>query len=301
MNQKNILIISALAIVVAGVVGIKTLSGRNETTATIEDTSQVASVADSNIVEITPSEGLVETLPFVLDGKDYTLGPIPAHFWKLDGSTKLVAEHYSGSQPFAWASDVPADTLLYEVDGVLGSCSNGYLEDKPTENGFVHFHGSNEDNNVGFWLKHTVVTAFTWEGPPGNPDVGREVPLGVDLKFPNICEFPAGETKEALEGESSDTLGVSDSVVEVKLEAKQWEFVPSEVRVRLGDTVRMTITSSDVDHGFAINEFGVSEKIPAGETVTFEFVADKKGTYRQYCNVVCGLGHAGMIGDFIVE
>ncbi len=300
--MKNVIIV-LIVLLVAGGLGYKLLSGTNaEPTSDIQVQESVSESSTQPTTSIKPSSGFVEKLAFESEGNEYTLGPIPAHFWKLNSTTTLSAEHYNGSNPFAWASDMPSEALLYEVDGTIGSCSNGYLADKPSENGYVHFHGSNEDSGVGFWLKHTAVTPFVWDGPPGNPGVGREVPAGVDLKFANICEFPAVATGEDGSTDSSiDASGASENVSEINLTVEQWKITPSEVRVKEGDTVKMTITSLDVTHGFAINEFGVNETIPAGETISFEFVADKKGTYTQYCSVICGEGHSGMVGDFIVE
>lgn len=305
-DKKNLSIIGIIAVIAVIIVGVFVF---NQYSGGAEDSQETAvdatDIDNKLVVVITPSAGFDEVLSFVSNGEDFTLGPIPGHYWKQDSDTTLLAEHYNGSEPFPWASDVTADTLLYEAEGILGTCSNGYNVDKPDEDGFVHFHGSNEDSDTGFWLKHTAVTAFTWQGPPGNPDIGRNVPIGVDPLFPNICEFPAEAQGHGVsEGDDSDedTLGAADSgVVEIELTAKQWEFSPKVVTVKQGDTVKMTITSLDVAHGFAINELGVSETIPAGETVSFEFVADKKGTYRHYCNVVCGTGHASMVGEFIVE
>ena len=82
---------------------------------------------------------------------------------------------------------------------------------------------------------------------------------------------------------------------------KQFEFSPKQIKVSEGDTVRLTIKNLDVAHGFAINDFNVNQLLRAGKTTTFEFVANKKGTYLFYCSVVCGVGHLSMIGQLIVE
>lgn len=304
MKSKNILVIAG-AIILLGVAGYKIIfsneSAKNVDNEVSVSADKLESESEKNAIEFVADEEFKDKLSFNVNGKTYTLGPIPAHKWKMVTETQLVAEHFNGSEPFAWASDVSSDTKLYDVEGFVGSCVNGYQQDKPEQEGYVHFHGSNEDSSVGFWLKHTAVTPFTWQGPDGNPGIGREVPVGVDLEFPNICEFPAGASeKEASNTENVPTASDSN-VVEINMTAEQWKFTPNEVRVKLGDTVRMTVTSLDVTHGFAINELNVNETIPAGETVTFEFVANKKGTFRQYCSILCGVGHSGMDGNFIVE
>lgn len=83
--------------------------------------------------------------------------------------------------------------------------------------------------------------------------------------------------------------------------ARNWSFSPSSITVNEGDTVRITITSVDKTHGFAISEFGVNESIEAGQTKTIEFVASKKGTFKFFCSVPCGDGHVTMTGILIVQ
>lgn len=91
------------------------------------------------------------------------------------------------------------------------------------------------------------------------------------------------------------------SVKQFTLTAKQWEFSPSVIRVRRGDTVRLSIKSIDVNHGIAIPDFNVSNELKSGETVHLEFVANKTGTFSFFCTVFCGSGHNTMKGTLVVE
>lgn len=83
--------------------------------------------------------------------------------------------------------------------------------------------------------------------------------------------------------------------------AQNWEFLPSEIRVSQGDMVKLTIKSVDVDHGFAISDFNVKVYLKPNEEEIVEFVADKKGEFTFFCNVICGEGHKNMKGKLIVE
>jgi len=51
--------------------------------------------------------------------------------------------------------------------------------------------------------------------------------------------------------------------------------------------VKLTITSKDTAHIFAIDEFDVKETIEAGQTVTIQFVVEKgvRGKFRFYCPI----------------
>jgi nitrite reductase (NO-forming) len=70
----------------------------------------------------------------------------------------------------------------------------------------------------------------------------------------------------------------------------------------VGDTVRVTLTGGDaVEHDVAFPDFNAkSEHISGkGSTSTFEFVADKPGTFTYNC-LLAGHKEAGMIGKFEV-
>ena len=88
---------------------------------------------------------------------------------------------------------------------------------------------------------------------------------------------------------------------EFSITAKQFEFIPSTITVNTGDTVRLSVTSIDVAHGFSISQFKVSEVLAINETKVIEFVADKAGTYSMFCSVFCGSGHGQMRGTLIVN
>ncbi|MCH8840000.1 MAG: cupredoxin domain-containing protein, partial [Planctomycetes bacterium] len=77
---------------------------------------------------------------------------------------------------------------------------------------------------------------------------------------------------------------------------RQWNFDPDNITVNEGDTVILNINSIDVTHGFAIQAFGINERLSPGNTVRVEFVADRKGSFSFFCTVQCGAGHTGMRG-----
>jgi len=82
--------------------------------------------------------------------------------------------------------------------------------------------------------------------------------------------------------------------------AKRFSFEPNEIIVQKGDKVRLTITSLDTTHGFAISEYGININIIGGETITKEFIAYKKGEFNFACSVFCGSGHSEMKGRLVV-
>lgn len=102
----------------------------------------------------------------------------------------------------------------------------------------------------------------------------------------------------------SETSPPTGELREFAMTAKQWEFNLTRLEVDLGDAVRLNITGLDDGigdgHGFAIPDFNVNGVIREGQTVTIEFVADKKGIFTFRCSVFCGAGHGSMTGTLVV-
>lgn len=91
------------------------------------------------------------------------------------------------------------------------------------------------------------------------------------------------------------------TVREITMTAKKYEFSPSELRVRRGETVKLSITALDKKHGFKIEALDIDRELPKGEVVVIEFTADSAGTFPIACSKFCGFGHGKMKGQLIVE
>ena len=100
---------------------------------------------------------------------------------------------------------------------------------------------------------------------------------------------------------NAPTVMAPNHIKEFTVIAKKYEFNPSEIRVKQGDTVRITLAPKDATHGFMIKEYGINISAKKGETKQVEFLADKTGTFVFRCSVFCGLGHFKMQGKLIVE
>lgn len=86
------------------------------------------------------------------------------------------------------------------------------------------------------------------------------------------------------------TTGV---VREITIVAKknEWRFIPETIEVNQGDKIVMTaINEDDYDHGIGIDAFGISQRMPANSTITFDFVVTQAGEFPMYCSVPCGEG-----------
>lgn len=85
-----------------------------------------------------------------------------------------------------------------------------------------------------------------------------------------------------------------------KIDAGQYSYAPSELRVNPGDTVIIQLVSTDVVHGLYIDGYDLSLEADPGQTATLTFIADKPGSFRFRCNVTCGAMHPFMIGKLNV-
>ena len=83
--------------------------------------------------------------------------------------------------------------------------------------------------------------------------------------------------------------------------AKKYEFNPSRIELKVGESVEITFESEDTTHGFACKELGV-EKVTfkKGEPTIVKLTPQKEGTYPFKCAKFCGMGHSGMKGEIVV-
>src|SRR2546425_3203955 len=88
--------------------------------------------------------------------------------------------------------------------------------------------------------------------------------------------------------------------VEIKISARRFEFEPKLITVQKGKPVRLLITSTDVQHGFAIDELGINKKLKPNEVTVVEFTPSRVGRFPFACSVMCGSGHDEMTGELVV-
>ncbi|MGZ6987725.1 MAG: cupredoxin domain-containing protein [Thermoanaerobaculia bacterium] len=86
----------------------------------------------------------------------------------------------------------------------------------------------------------------------------------------------------------------------VHISAKRFEFTPSEVRVKKGETVALELTSEDRVHGFNLPAFKIRKDIVPKEGTRVTLTPDKEGTFPFHCDVFCGDGHEDMTGVLVV-
>ncbi|HLD04610.1 MAG TPA: cupredoxin domain-containing protein [Candidatus Nanoarchaeia archaeon] len=123
-------------------------------------------------------------------------------------------------------------------------------------------------------------------------------PTLPSLSVPAQLQSPSESNKEETPQEE---LPATEGVKEFSLVAKQFEFVPNEIRVKKGDRVKLRVKSIDTQHGFRLPDFGVEVTLEPDQEKVVEFTADQAGTFDFYCSVFCGAGHGNMRGLLFVE
>src|SRR5690349_18211136 len=88
---------------------------------------------------------------------------------------------------------------------------------------------------------------------------------------------------------------------EFTITAKDFHYSPERIEVTQDDLVKLTIRSEDVAHSFTIDEYRVVKRVPANGATTFEFRADRTGSFAFYCNLTNDPGHATMKGQLVVR
>ena len=88
---------------------------------------------------------------------------------------------------------------------------------------------------------------------------------------------------------------------EFTLVARNFRYAPDRLEVSQDDLVKLTIRSEDFAYSFAIDEYRIVRRVPAGGTTTFQFRADRPGTFRFYSNLTGDGGHAEMQGQLVVR
>lgn len=93
--------------------------------------------------------------------------------------------------------------------------------------------------------------------------------------------------------------------VHVYTTAVRSHFAPEHVEVKKGDHVYWHVTNidkvKDAVHGFGLAAYNISLSLEPGETVNFDFIADKEGTFTWYCTEFCSALHLEMMGYLQVK
>ncbi len=67
--------------------------------------------------------------------------------------------------------------------------------------------------------------------------------------------------------------------------ARRYAFTPPRIEVSQGDLVEIAFRAEDIPHSFTVDDYRISKRANPGQTVTFEFLASRAGTFTFYCSL----------------
>ncbi len=98
----------------------------------------------------------------------------------------------------------------------------------------------------------------------------------------------------------ADGLAQEQGRRDITLTAKKYAFSESRIEVAVNDVVRVTLVAEDIPHSFTIDAYRIAKRAAPGKPVTFEFRADRAGTFPFYCNLTIDDGCREMRGELVV-
>jgi cytochrome c oxidase subunit 2 len=93
----------------------------------------------------------------------------------------------------------------------------------------------------------------------------------------------------------------SESPRVVEIHAKRFGFMPNQITLKRGETVKLLLTTEDVTHGFFQRALKIDEDIEAGKPTEITLKPDTAGSFTVICDHFCGSGHGNMKMTIVVE
>ncbi len=81
---------------------------------------------------------------------------------------------------------------------------------------------------------------------------------------------------------------------------RMWQWYPI-LKLKKGQTYRLHISSSDLQHGFSVQPINMNFQVLPGYDHVLTLTPTTSGIYSIICNEFCGIGHHLMTGRIIVE
>lgn len=82
--------------------------------------------------------------------------------------------------------------------------------------------------------------------------------------------------------------------------ASRQGFSPARVTVRKGETTRLLLESSDVEHCFAVDALRVEKRVLPGRRTPLDLTPTQAGTFRFYCCLETGAAAEAQRGELVV-
>jgi|SRR6185369_5977580 cytochrome c oxidase subunit 2 len=120
-----------------------------------------------------------------------------------------------------------------------------------------------------------------------NAKVFRILAGGAALGIASIATYVAAQPAQAKEKI-------------IRIDAKRFDYTPSQLTLKKGEAVILELTSSDVLMGFNLPDFNLRADMVPDKVTRVRFVPDKTGSFTFLCDVFCGSKHEEMNGRLTV-
>lgn len=103
-----------------------------------------------------------------------------------------------------------------------------------------------------------------------------------------ICPAVAQNTSQ------STTPDAAAPARTIMIHAKRYEFVPDEITLQKDQTVKLELTSDDVEHSLVVPGLEIDGKMTKGQVTDVIVTPTKVGDFRGRCGIYCGIDHRKM-------
>jgi heme/copper-type cytochrome/quinol oxidase subunit 2 len=86
----------------------------------------------------------------------------------------------------------------------------------------------------------------------------------------------------------------------IEVRVSKGGFQPSRLTLRRGETARLVLSSTDVEHCFAIDAFRVEKRVVPGRPTRLDLAPDRAGAFPFYCCLESGEAARAERGELAV-
>jgi len=95
-------------------------------------------------------------------------------------------------------------------------------------------------------------------------------------------------------GTAGVKAGTQEPTRTIEIHAKRFSFSPSEITLKVGETVDLRLVSEDVMHALVVNDLDINREVEKGHPVDVIVTPKAAGDFHGQCGRFCGAGHGSM-------
>ena len=121
---------------------------------------------------------------------------------------------------------------------------------------------------------------------------------------PLVAEQPdehSAQSAKAAAAAPAAPVKSTGQVRKYQITAADGGIIPGHIRVKLGDTVRITFVSRDDTYGIRFKDFGIKQKLTPEKPIVLELTPTMAGTFEFKCARTFGVGRLSNNGALVVS